>query len=52
MRDTRNIECGIQDEKILAGSGCAHFSWWILVGCGIVLKLIAGVARFKHLVTF
>ena len=27
MRDTRNIEGGIRDEKILAGSGCAHFNW-------------------------
>ena len=28
MRDTRNIEGEIRDENILAGSGCAHFSWW------------------------
>ena len=28
MRDTRNIEGGIRDEKSLAGSGCAHFKWW------------------------
>ena len=28
MRDTRNIEGGIGDENILAGSGCAHFNWW------------------------
>ena len=23
-----NIEGGIQDENILVGSGCTHFSWW------------------------
>ena len=28
MRDTRNIEAGIRDGKILAGSGCVHFNWW------------------------
>ena len=29
MRDTRrNIVNGIRDENILAGLGCAHFSWW------------------------
>ena len=28
MRDMRNAKGGIQDENILAGSGCAHFNWW------------------------
>ena len=28
MRDTRNVEGGIREENILAGSGCAHFNWW------------------------
>ena len=27
MRDTRNIEGGIRDEKSFAGSGCCHFNW-------------------------
>ena len=39
MRDTGNIEAGyIWDENILGGSGCTQFQ---LVGCGIVLKLLA-----------
>ena len=28
MRDAKNIEDGIWDDNILAGSGCAYFNWW------------------------
>ena len=28
MRDMRNIEDGIWEENILAGSGCLYFNWW------------------------
>ena len=39
MRDMRNIEGGMRDENILGGMEMRSFQ---LVGCGIVLKLIAG----------
>ena len=39
MRDIRNIEGGVRDENIMAGSECAHFKRW---DAGIVLKLLAG----------
>ena len=39
----REIERGIRDENILAGSGCAHFTE--LVRSALVLKLIAGCGK-------
>ena len=39
MRDTRNIEGGIRDEKCLGGKGMRSFQ---LAGCGIVSKSMAG----------
>ena len=45
MRDARNIEGGIRDGNVEGGIGMRSFQ---LLGCGIVLKLIAGCRPFKQ----